>query len=79
MIINASLVVFGSRMSVFYYLQGWLDIRFVYYIEFMEILILKELEIKKMSILVTKYPVRYQAQNLSELSQTLLIVALKNP
>ena len=79
MIINASLVVFGSRMSVFYYLQGWLDIRFVYYIEFMEILILKELEIKIMSILVTKYPVRYQAQNLSELSQTLLIVALKNP
>ena len=79
MIINASLVVFGSRMSVFYYLQGWLDIRFVYYIEFMEILILKELEIKKMSILVTKYPARYQALNLSGLSQILLIVALKNP
>ena len=79
MIINTHLVVFGSRMSVFYYLQGWLDIRFVYYIEFMEILILKELEIKIMSILVTKYPARYQAQNLSELSQILLIVALKNP
>ena len=45
----------------------------------MEILILKELEIKIMSILVTKYPVRYQAQNLSELSQSLHIVALKNP
>jgi len=45
----------------------------------MEILILKELEIKKMSILVTKYPARYQALNLSGLSQILLIVALKNP